>query len=185
MEEVTRASVDITFMHMIKPPQDPAPPLPPEAVVAYVPNPQVLFYRYLHEAVGAPYLWWLRRVDDDASLTALLNNPAIAVFVLYWNFQPAGFFELDYRIAPHINLSYFGLMPHAIGQNMGYAFLRAAVDRAWAVNPRAVLVNTCTADHPRALPYYKRAGFEVYRNSNEIWDIPNRLGLHVPDHLRV
>jgi GNAT superfamily N-acetyltransferase len=185
VEATTRASVDITFLHMTKQPASPAPDLPDDAVIAHVPKPEPLFYRYLQEAVGAPYLWWLRRSESDESLAELLNNPAVAVFVLYWNFQPAGFFELDYRIAPLINLSYFGLMPHAIGKRMGYALLRAAIDRAWSVKPRAVLVNTCNADHPNALPQYKRAGFEPYRTSTEIWDIPVRLGLQIPDHLRV
>src|SRR3712207_8210857 len=50
--------------------------------------------------------------------------------------------------------SYFGLLPHAIGRGMGRALLRHAVETAWTGGTRAVTVNTCTADHPRALPNY-------------------------------
>jgi hypothetical protein len=46
-------------------------------------------------------------------------------------------------------------------------------------------VNTCTADHPRALPTYLRAGFQKVRQVREVWDVPLRLGLRIPDHLRI
>jgi hypothetical protein len=48
-----------------------------------------------------------------------------------------------------------------------------------------VTVNTCTADHPRALPNYLAAGFQVIRTVREIWDVPNRLGLVIPARLKV
>ena len=76
-------------------------------------------------------------------------------------------------------------MPSATGLGLGTAFLRAAVDRAFAEGARALTVNTCTADHPRALPGYLRAGFRPLRAVREVWDVPNQLGLSIPEHLRV
>ena len=84
-----------------------------------------------------------------------------------------------------MNIAYFGLLPHLVGQGLGRAFLRAAIDAAWALEPRAIRVNTCTADHPRALPAYLRAGFRPVRTVREVWDIPDRLGLPIPPTLRV
>ena len=49
----------------------------------------------------------------------------------------------------------------------------------------ALTVNTCTADHPRALPGYLRAGFRPLRAVREVWDVPNQLGLSIPERLRV
>ena len=46
-------------------------------------------------------------------------------------------------------------------------------------------VNTCTADHPRALPTYIRAGFRPVRAVKEVWNVPVRLGLRIPEALRV
>jgi hypothetical protein len=46
-------------------------------------------------------------------------------------------------------------------------------------------VNTCTADHKRALPTYLRAGFRQVRQVREIWNVPVRLGLKIPDSLKV
>jgi hypothetical protein len=35
------------------------------------------------------------------------------------------------------------------------------------------------------LPNYLRAGFHKVRVIDEVWDVPNRLGLVIPAHLRV
>ena len=98
---------------------------------------------------------------------------------------PAGFFELDATAMPTINISYFGLMPHATGKGLGVAFLDAAVANAWNQGAQAITVNTCTADHPRALPTYIRAGFRPVRQVREVWNVPTRLGMRIPAHLRV
>ncbi|MBN8892145.1 MAG: GNAT family N-acetyltransferase, partial [Rhodospirillales bacterium] len=141
--------------------------------------------RFLYDTVGADYVWWLRRTMPDRQLAALLRDPRISIHVLYHQGRPAGFYELDRGNTPLVNLSYFGLMPHAVGHRMGFAFLRHAIDTAWQGGTRALTVNTCTADHPRALPTYLRAGFRTVRQVHEDWDVPVRLGLVIPDRLRV
>ncbi len=96
----------------------------------------VPFYRFLYNTVGQDYLWWLRRAAPDAEIAAILAHPAVSVHVLYAGGQPAGFYELDRR-APHgINLSYFGLMPFAVGKRLGAPFLRHAVDAVDRVDQR-------------------------------------------------
>ena len=180
-----RVAVTVTFLRMDQAPADPAPPLPEGSRIVRLPRPTVSFYRYLYDTVGGAYVWWLRRVTPDEQLAALLADPAIGIHVLYQDDEPAGFFELDARGRGAVNLSYFGLLPHAVGQRAGRAFLRTAVDAAWALGPRLVTVNTCTADHPRALTTYLRTGFRPVRTVREIWDVPARLGLPIPDHLRV
>jgi hypothetical protein len=66
--------------------------------------------------------------------------------------------------------------------------LRAAINEVALIDKpgpaRRMTVNTCTADHPRALPNYLAAGFVEIRRVREVWDIPRRLGLRIPDHLR-
>ena len=142
------------------------------------------FYRYLYNTVGADYVWWLRRTDAGRRLAALLRDPLVSIHVLYADGEPAGFFELDARGWPDVNLSYFGLMPHAVGTGVGYAFLRQAVDMVWRSARAGMTVNTCTADHPRALPTYLRAGFRTMRQVRELWNVPLRLGMSIPDRLR-
>ncbi|HTW26508.1 MAG TPA: GNAT family N-acetyltransferase [Acetobacteraceae bacterium] len=184
MEAASRVAVTVTFLRMDEPPRETPLELPADTALVRLGAPTVPFYRYLYATVGAPYLWWLRRAMPDAALAALLRAPEVSIHVLYRDGEPAGFFELDARPGPDVNLSYFGLMPHAIGRRIGSAFLRAAVDAAWTQQPRGITVNTCTADHPRALPAYLRAGFRPLRTVREVWEVPLRLGLTIPDYLR-
>jgi GNAT superfamily N-acetyltransferase len=185
MEPVARVVVTVTFLRMDQSPAEPAPPLPQGAELVGLQAPSVAFYRYLYDTVGAPHLWWLRRVVPDDELAALLRTPGISVHVLYLGGEPAGFYELDARPWPEVNLSYFGLMPHCVGKGMGYSVLRHAVDLVWGHGARGMTVNTCTADHPRAMPTYRRAGFRPVRQVREQWNVPLRLGMTIPDALRV
>jgi hypothetical protein len=183
MEPVARVTVTVTFLRMDRPPAGSAPVLPTDYQAVRLAMPTVGFYRYLYNTVGADYVWWLRRTMSDDELAMLLGDPAVSIDVLYSGGEPAGFFELDGRGWPDVNLSYFGLMPHAVGVGVGYPFLRQAVDAAWRQNPRGVTVNTCTADHPRALPTYLRAGFRSLRQVREVWNVPLRLGMRIPERL--
>jgi GNAT superfamily N-acetyltransferase len=185
MEPFTRVGVTVTFLRMDRKPADAAPALPAGLQLVRLASPTVAFYRYLYDTVGADYVWWLRRTMPDAELTALLAHPQVSIHVLYGGGEPAGFFELDGRGWPDMNLSYFGLMPRCVGTGAGPAFLGQAIAEAWRRQPRGMTVNTCTADHKRALPTYLRAGFRPVRQVREIWNVPVRLGLRIPDALKV
>jgi GNAT superfamily N-acetyltransferase len=184
-EPVVRVGVTVTFLRMDAPPADPPPPLPPGAVVTRDRWCSVAQYRSLYNSVGESYVWWLRRIMPDHQLAAMLRDPRVTIHVLTLNGTPAGFYELDRAPWPIVNLSYFGLMPHAVGHGLGYPFLRHAVATVWGMGPRAMTVNTCTADHPRALPTYLRAGFRKLREVQEVWNVPLRLGMPIPDRLRI
>ncbi len=183
---VVAVGVDVTFLRMDRPPSAPGPVLPPDARVERALRCTSMFYRFLYYMVGQHHVWWLRRTLPDSELMAIIGHPGVSIHVLYQDGEPAGFYELDRRAGGGvINLSYFGLLPHAIGRGLGMAFLRHALDTAWAEGASAVTVNTCTADHPRALPNYLAAGFEKLRTVREVWRVPTRLGLHIPEHLRL
>ena len=180
MGPVTRVEVTVTFLRMDCAPLTPSPSLRADFQIVRVQQPTVPFYRYLYNTVGEDYLWWLRRTTPDHELAVLLHDEAVAIHALYTGGEPAGFFELDARTWPDVNLSYFGLMPNAIGCGTGYAFLRAAVDEVWRRGAGGMTVNTCSADHPRALPNYLRAGFRILREVNEAWAVPNSLKMRIP-----
>jgi GNAT superfamily N-acetyltransferase len=184
MLQTVRVGVTVTFLRMERRPR-PGPALPGDTCLVRLASCTVPFYRYLYGTVGADYVWWLRRTLSDAALGAILRDPEVSVHVLYRGGEPAGTFEIDARGRPAVNISYFGLLPHAVGTGMGRAFLSAAVQAAWAEGARVVTLNTCTADHPRALPNYLEAGFQTVRRMDEVWEIPTRLGLAIPRHLLV
>ncbi len=107
---------------------------------------------------------------SDRELSAMLRAPAMLIHVLQPCRDGRGFHELDRSGWPVMNLNYFGLLPHAVGRGLGDPFLRHAVDAAFGLGAKALTVNTCTADHPRALPTYLRAGFQPLRS------VPRRSG---------
>jgi GNAT superfamily N-acetyltransferase len=184
-EPTDRAVVTVCFLRMNRRPDRLRVAFPPGAVL----TPErlnVVTYRALYNEVGGKWLWWLRRVMPDELLARHLASPAVDVRVLRVDGETAGFFETDAGTWPDVNLNYFGLMPQMIGRGLGKNLLAAAIDSVFQGAPglRGLTVNTCTADHPRALPNYLAAGFVEMRRVREVWDIPRRLGLRVPESLR-
>ncbi|MBU6418311.1 MAG: GNAT family N-acetyltransferase [Proteobacteria bacterium] len=184
-EPTERAIVTVVFLRMMNRPNRPRAMLPEGAVVVQE-RPNLAQYRALYNEVGEKWLWWLRRVMPDHLLEKHLASSSVAVHVLRVDGEVAGFFELDANYWPCVNLNYFGLMPGFIGRGLGKPLLDLAVDRVFegATALRGMSVNTCNADHPRALPNYLAAGFTEYRRAQERWDIPVRLGFTIPEHLR-
>ena len=83
-----------------------------------------------------------------------------------------GMAEMDFRKDGACNITYFGLMPQAIGKRLGYFFLYHACQNAWARPISRLTVNTCTLDHPRALPLYQRIGFTAYAREERFVELP-------------
>ena len=163
-------SIVTTYLETFAPPQGPLVPLPAGATVMRAAPPTASFYRWLYHAVGSPWGWTDRNRLDDRALTMLITPENVSVQVLYVHGTPAGYAELAYGpfdgtdvvAGGEAQLVYFGLMPHAIGQGLGRAFLDGIVREAFAHGVRRLWVHTCSLDHPRALGAYRAAGFEVY-----------------------
>ena len=185
-EPVTRIAVEVTFLRMDRRPPGRSALPPGVSVQRLRPRATVAEYRRLYDTVGRDYVWWLRRTLSESQLDEVLADRRISVYVARdATGGDLGFYELDRRPWPVVNLAYFGLMPGAIGQGLGMALLRHAIAAAWEEGCSALTVNTCTADHPRALPNYERAGFRRLRTVREEWPVPDRLGLPIPDRLRI
>lgn len=120
-------------------------------------------YRRLYASVGGPWHWRDRLAWDDATLTAHLGSPDIAVFELVVGGESAGYFELRRSGANEVEIAYFGLVPRYIGRGLGGALLSEAVREAWRFGGARVWLHTCTLDSPHALPNYKARGFTPYR----------------------
>lgn len=125
-------------------------------------RPTLAFYRHLYDGVGRRWFWTDRMTLSDAELAAIVQDAEVEISVLYVDGVPAGYFELDRRGRPDIDLAYFGIMPDFIGQRLGPYLLCQAVEEAWHHEPARLTVNTCTLDHPKALPMYQRFGFRPY-----------------------
>ena len=152
----------VTFLELNTKPTA-LPPPQPRAKVALLKceKPPPHFYRYLYDTVGAEYYWVDRKKLTQDALAEVIHDPRNQLFVLYVEGSPAGMAELDLRKPGTCNISYFGLMPEAIGKRLGYFFLYHTCVNAWLQPIERLTVNTCTLDHPAALPNYLHQGGEA------------------------
>jgi GNAT superfamily N-acetyltransferase len=160
--------VTVTFLEMNAPPARYAPlPVGRQIVLLKVKDIPLHFYRYLIDRVGRKWHWVNALRLSDEELAEGLHAPGRDVRVLYLDGAPAGFFDLKPHLPEHTELAYFGMMDHATGQGIGRWFLGAAVDAAWSSSPKRVTVQTCTLDHPAALPLYQKIGFSPVGQKHE------------------
>lgn len=163
----------VTFLEMKARPAAIPPPQPKGKIALLRANrPPVHFYRYLYDAVGHGYHWVDRKKLSDTQLAALLADDRLELYVLYVEGCPAGLAELEFRDAATANLAYFGLVPDFVGRRLGYFFLYHTAAIAWGRSISRFLVNTCTLDHPRALPLYQRVGFVPYNREDRFIELP-------------
>lgn len=152
----------VTFLEMTADPHLHVPAPMGKTALIRAEQPPVGFYRYLYDTIGHGYLWVDRKRLDDEALTAIIHDDAVEIYVLYRNGWPAGYFELDFRNMPEVALEYLGIVPQVLGQGLGRYLLAQAISLAWQRNPERLIVQTCTLDHPKALPLYQKCGFVPY-----------------------
>lgn len=177
----TPVTVSVTFLRMDHPPTQPLLELPKGYFLEKLSIVPVSLYRYVYGTVGEACCWWMRRVLSDQYLEQFFSNPWIELYLLKDTENViCGFFELDCTIPNNINIAYFGLMPHMVGQGLGTVFFHQALRQAWQKHPNCVRLNTCSLDNPKAIEIYKKAGFEPFKVEQELWNIPDALNLPIP-----
>ena len=144
-------------------------------------------YRALFRQVGTPWLWFSRLAMDHAALDAILSDPLVRLLRVVVQDEVVGFVELDNRQAGHCTLQFVGLVPGWTGRGLGGWLLAQTLAHAWGSRVERVLVQTCTLDHPAALPAYLRAGFKAVGREVQLFPDPRLIGLlprsaapHVP-----
>jgi ribosomal protein S18 acetylase RimI-like enzyme len=161
--------VAITHLEMRAPPGPHRPPMPAlKLALLRVEGIAPAYYRFLYAETGRDWIWYERRALTDTELAAETDVDGVEIHVLHADGQPAGFVELDFRRLPaEAELRFFGLMPRHVGRGIGPWLLDWAIREAWRRAPVRLVVNTCTLDHPKALPLYQRAGFVPYRQERK------------------
>jgi hypothetical protein len=118
--------------------------------------------RFFYSAIGGDWFWvdrlpwtysdWLKYLDRDEVTTWMITSNGV----------PAGYFELE-KQGDSVEIVYFGLLKHFIGNGLGgYALTQAAL-RGWEMGVSRVWVHTCNWDHPGALSNYLARGFRQFK----------------------
>lgn len=162
----------VTYLEMRAPPA----PLPSAALApgVWVEPParlSVAEYRGLQRSVGEAWLWWERLVLEAGSLAAIIEDPRVEVRLLRERGTVVGFSEIDRRDPAGVEIAFLGLVREVIGRGLGRFLLAATLAAAWTRGARRVWLHTCDHDHPKALAFYRAAGFRIVRVET----------LHIPD----
>jgi len=160
--------ITITHLEMLAPLAQVVPRPSCQIAIIRAHNPPVHFYRYLYNTVGASHVWVNRRRLGDEALAQIIHDPGIEIYVAHLDGNPAGYIELKFLETREAEISYFGLMPDYTGRGLGRFFLAEAIRIAWARDIERLTVQTCTKDHPAALPLYQRLGFSPYAQSEDV-----------------
>lgn len=177
-----RVQTTITYLTLHAPPEP--PPAKPSGFDLKLLRAEKIplgYYRYLYGAVGANWLWFERLLLDDRELARRIHAPGVEVTVLYADGAPAGYFEIEFNRTERAGLAYFGLTPDWSGRKIGPWFLGQAIREGLSRGAQALTVNTCTLDHPAALPLYQRLGFRLIRRETREFLVPDSVT--IPDHI--
>jgi GNAT superfamily N-acetyltransferase len=142
-------------------------------------RPDVQGFRERFRRVGESWLWASRLRLDDGALTVILAADGIEIYDLMIGPDTIGLLELDFSQVGACELTFFGVVPEAIGIGAGRFLMNRAIERAWSRAPRIgrFWVHTCTNDHPDALAFYIRSGFVPYARGVECYPDPRLEGL--------
>ncbi len=175
-----------TFLEMrAKPALRPSPDGPWQ--LERLERPELARYREAVHRVGDEYLWCVRLAMPDAELERFLLDPRVEAYLLVTEAGDEGVLELDFRDGRECEVSLFGVAGSLIRTGAGRWLMNHAIEIAWSRPIERFWLHTCTLDHPNALAFYRRSGFEVFKREVEVYDDPRVLGItrkdaapHVP-----
>ncbi len=169
------AAIATSLEMRARPAPRPAPAGLPGAVVAW-PSPEPSRYLELYRRVGAEHLWFSRLYLEAPALAAVLADPDTMVFVWRVADRDEGLLELDFSDPGACEIKYFGLTAALQGTGAARALMNHALETAFARPIARLWLHTNTIDHPKALAFYRRTGFEPIGQSLEIADDPRLRG---------
>ena len=167
----------VTSLEMVRPPSlRPVRPFPPGIGLQPLVDRDPGTYRSLFRAVGADWLWFSRLALTEEALAAILADEAIEILALRQAGRDIGMLELDFRQPGQCELVFLGLTRDRIGSGLGGSLMHHALRRAWSRPIERIWLHTCTLDHPGALAFYRRCGFEPFAVHVEVAPDPRLTG---------
>jgi ribosomal protein S18 acetylase RimI-like enzyme len=157
--EITR-----TYLEMRAPSElNPARNNDPLIRIEWQRNCSTELFRDLYREVGRNYHWIDRLPWTDEQIKTYLQQPEVSLWLMTYDADIAGYFELKKETDGSTEIAYFGLMPRFIGRGLGKHLLTCAVEQAWTDGAKRVWLHTCTDDDPAALPNYLKRGFKPFK----------------------
>jgi GNAT superfamily N-acetyltransferase len=169
----THVGAVVTYLEMTEKPKPRPLPSSPLRLVRW-PEPEPARYRLLFERVGGPWLWFSRLAMDEGRLKAEMAEVHAVVDA---RGIEVGLLELDFRAPGECLIRFLGLVPELAGKGHGRWLFAMVMALGWRPGVERLKVNTCSLDHPAALPAYLKAGFVARRRAFESFPDPRLSGL--------
>ncbi|MEJ4043761.1 GNAT family N-acetyltransferase [Erwinia sp. SLM-02] len=171
----------VTCLEMLEKPRVRQGELPAGVTLEVIDSTDMNRYRKLYRHVGEEWLWFSRIIMKDHKLAEILEDKNVVVYALQCDGKDIGILELDYRVAGECELAFFGLTSQATGKGLGRCLMDAAIFMVWNKPVSRFWVHTCTFDHPAALNFYIRSGFQPYAIQIEVAPDPRLTG-YLPEN---
>lgn len=159
----------------------------PEGVTMAETRPDWRFSRQMYWDVGGPWIWGDRRAFSDRQWQDYSRIKGFRQFKLFVKDGVLGGYG-ETSLNPESGegmLEYFGLLPVAVGQGAGPAFLSQIIGNLWDSGARALRISTCTLDHPGAFRVYCRNGFDRLSSHHETLPNPLKARIISPEEFQI
>lgn len=131
----------------------------------------------LYREIGWEWLWSSRLLMSREKLEAKLAAPHMRSWCPIYGGRRMGIVEMDISKPHETEISFFGVVPDAVGGGIGGWMMQEAVEIAFArPGVKRLWLHTCHFDSPQALPFYMHMGFKPYARAVEVHDDVRLLG---------
>jgi GNAT superfamily N-acetyltransferase len=119
-----------------------------------------------YRKVGTQWAWTDRLKWSEEEWCEYVESVNLETWIASHQGEECGYFELS-RQEEGVRIALLGLTKESIGKGLGGSLLTKALECAWTEETSRVFLDTCSKDHPNALPNYLRNGFQIMRTEYE------------------
>ncbi|WP_370675272.1 GNAT family N-acetyltransferase [Pleomorphomonas sp. PLEO] len=167
----------VTFLEMQERPEKPRRPAPSGYVLEPIDRWDTSAFLDLYREIGWEWLWSSRLLMSREKLEAKLAAPHMRSWCPVKDGRRMGIVEMDLSEPHETEISFFGLVPDAVGSGLGGWMMDEAIDLAFGrPGMKRLWLHTCHFDSPQALPFYMHMGFAPYARAVEVHDDVRLLG---------
>ncbi len=167
----------VTFLEMTERPAKPSKQPPVGFSLEAVKSWNTDDFLDLYREIGWEWLWSSRLLMSREKLQAKLAASHMRCWCPVRGGRRMGIVEMDISKPNETEISFFGLVPDAVGGGIGGWLMREAIEIAFArPGVGRLWLHTCHFDSPQALPFYMHLGFKPYARAVEVHDDARLLG---------
>ena len=122
----------------------------------------VNLYKKIYKEVGSKYNWISRLKLNEKELKEIVHNKNVEIYLMTVKGFFIGFLEIDYRSLKEIKIVHLGIIESFIGKGYGKILLNFAINKAKKIGITPLILQTNSLDHPNALMFYQKNGFQVF-----------------------